>query len=312
MLTVVVGGLLMTVSCGGKKPYKIDGTVEGLGTQNLTVIYHDGTALREMSTNAVNSAFHIEGMAEVPVVVEVYNNQNRRIGCIGAENGDEVNVKFKAGDPLFMEAEGNETSELLGEFLKKNSKSLNSAIEKQIMVEPAAELSVVLAGYYYNIGEDVVRADSILSLFDYATVTNTPILRSKAETASRLSGGGQTVVPLELYSTNDSIERFEPSTKTNTLYVFTDIHTMPDSILHFADSMARDIEVAMIRLSVDTFGWHKDARRFSKKVKHFWALGGAADARLECFNIPSVPYFVVADTIANQIYRGSKFPVLPQ
>ena len=60
MLTVVVGGLLMTVSCGGKQPYKIDGTVEGLGTQNLTIIYHGGTPLREMTINAVNSAFHIE------------------------------------------------------------------------------------------------------------------------------------------------------------------------------------------------------------------------------------------------------------
>lgn len=312
MLAVVISGLLMTMSCGGRKSYKIDGTVEGLGTQNLTVIYHDGSALREVSTNAVNSAFHIEGMAEAPVVVEVYNNQSRRIGCVVAENGDEIKVKFKAGDPLFMEAEGNETSELLGAFLTNNSKSLNDAIEKQIMMNPAAELSVVLAGYYYNVGEDVVRADSILSLFDYATITNTPILRSKAEIASRLSRGGQSVEPLELYSSNDSIERFEPSTKTNTLYMFTDIHTMPDSILHFADSLARDIEVAMIRLSVDTFGWHKDVRRFSKKVKHFWALGGAADARLECFNIPSSPYFVVADTIANQIYRGTTLPVLPQ
>lgn len=312
VLAVAFCSMLLLGSCGGNKPYKIDGTIEGFGTQNVIAIYHNGTALKEMTVNAVDSKFHIEGIADAPVVVEFYNNQRYRIGCVVAENGDEINVKFKAGDPNFMEAAGNETSELLSDFLRKNSETLNDGIEKQIISDPAAALSVILAGYYYNVATDAVRADSILSLFDYTTVTDNPMLRAKAEVASRLADVNATVEPIDLFSSNDSIERFEPSTKKRTLYIFTDIHRMPDSILNYTDSLAHDIKIALIRMSVDTFGWHKDTYRFAKEVKHFWALGGTANERLNCFNIPSLPYFVVADTTARQIYRGTSLPVLPQ
>lgn len=311
-IIVAVGSLFFAGACGSKSPYKIDGTVEGMGTQNVTAIYYAGTSLKEVSTNAINSVFHIEGNSEEPVVVEFYDNQRNRIGCVVAQNGDEVAVKYKYGTPNYMEATGNETSELLSAFLNKNGDALNGAIEKQIMSEPASALSEVLAAYYYDVSDDAVRADSVLSLFDYTTVVNNPMLRGKAEVAARLADVDETVEAFDLFSSNDSIEHFAPSTETPTLYIFTDVHRLPDSILNYADSLARDIRVALIRLSVDTFGWHKDTYRFSKKVKHFWALGGTANERLDCFNIPSVPYFVVADTTARQIYRGTCLPVIPQ
>lgn len=94
---------IVLLGCGGKKPYRIDGTIEGLGTQNVTAIYHDGTSLKSVTTNAVNSAFHIEGSSEQPVIIELYDNQRHRIGCIAAKNGEEIKVKFKTGDPYFME-----------------------------------------------------------------------------------------------------------------------------------------------------------------------------------------------------------------
>lgn len=303
---------IVLLGCGGKKPYRIDGTIEGLGTQNVTAIYHDGTSLKSVTTNAVNSAFHIEGSSEEPVIIELYDNQRHRIGCIAAKNGEEIKVKFKTGDQYFMESSGDELTESLGEFLKKNSKGLNDAIERQIASAPTAELSMLLAGYYYDINENSVRADSILSLFDNSTIMSNAMLRSKAEIAARLAEVPDTVRTLELYSSNDTIVKFNPSKKTNTLYIFTDVHSMPDSIIDYADSLAHDIRVASIRMSIDSFGWHKDCRRFSKKVEHFWALGGVTNSQLRVFNIPRLPYFVVADTASRQIYRGATLPVLPK
>lgn len=304
--------LLAAVACGGKKPYRIDGTVEGLGTQNVTAVYYDGTSLKEVTTNAVNSEFHIEGRAGQPVVIEIYDNQRHRIGCVAAKNGEEIKVKFKAGDAYFMESSGNRLSEELSEFLRKNADDLNGAIEKRIASAPADELSVLLAGYYYDITADAMRADSILSLIDNATVTANAMLRPKAEMAERMARTPEKAASFVLYASTDTMATFEPSTTTNTLYIFTDIHNMPDSIIEYADSMAREWRVASIRLSVDSFGWHKDTRRFSRKVEHFWALGGVANGQLRDFNIPRVPYFIVADTAANQIYRGTSLPVLPE
>lgn len=312
LLLITVCCMAMATSCGGKSPYKIDGTVEGLGTQNVTAIYHDGTSLKEVSTNAVNSVFHLEGFAEQPIVIELYDNQRRRIGCIAASNGEDIKVKYKVGEPYFMEASGSKLSTSLGDFLKKNATGLNGAIERQITAAPGDELSALLAGYYYDISEDAVRADSILSLIDNSTITGNAILRSKSETASRMATQPGKVTAMELFSSADSIVSYEPSSKTNTLYIFTDVTKMPDSIVEYADSVAREIRVASIRLSIDTFGWHKDALRFPKKVDHLWALGGVANEQLRCFNIPAVPYFVVADTAFNQIYRGTSLPVMPQ
>lgn len=303
--------VLALTACGSKKPYKISGTVEGLGTQNITAIYFDGTSLKEVSTNSVNSEFHLEGSSDTPRVMELYDKQRNRIGCLIVKNGEELTVKFKAGDPYFMEVTGNELSASLAAFLKKNADSLNVAIEQRIAASPGDELSSILATYFYDINLNRQGADSLLSLLNGNNMAINPLLRAKMETAARLAVKTADVDTLRLFSSADSIVRYAPSEKTNTLFIFTDIHTIPDSIVEYADSLARDIRVATVRLAIDTFGWHKETQRFSKKVDHLWALGSVANEELRCFDIPRVPYFVVVDTTATQIYRGSSLPVLP-
>ncbi|MDE6317959.1 MAG: hypothetical protein K2L73_06130, partial [Muribaculaceae bacterium] len=195
--------------------------------------------------------------------------------------------------------------------LKKNADSLNVAIEQRIAASPGDELSSILATYFYDINLNRQGADSLLSLLNGNNTAVNPLLRAKMETAARIAVTTADVDTLRLFSSADSIVKYAPSEKTNTLFIFTDIHTIPDSIVEYADSLARDIRVATVRLSMDTFGWHKDTKRFSKKVDHLWALGGVANEELRCFDIPRVPYFVVVDTTATQIYRGSSLPVLP-
>ena len=306
--TLLAFCLLLASGCGGNKPYKIDGVIEGIGTQNITAIYHDGTALKVANTNAVNSAFHLEGIAEQPVVIEFFNNQRQRIGCVAARNGEEITVKFKVSDPYFIEASGNELTASLAEFLKKNSASLNDAIYRQISNAPDADLSVLLATYYYDINPNPLKADSLFMLFDNKTIAANALLQSKAEIAARLAKSPGPMPVLALFSNSDTITDFAPSTDKNTLYIFTDANKMPDSIVAFADSMARELRVASIRLSLDSFGWHNDCRRFSKKVVHLWALGGVANPQLKEFNLPRVPFFIIADTTAHAIYRGSSMP----
>lgn len=305
---LAICSLILTTGCGGKKPYRIDGTVEGLGTQNLTVIYHDGNALKVFTTNAVDSKFHIEGMADEPVAIELYDNQRNRIGCVVARNGEEITVKYKVGDRNYMEAKGNKLSAELAEFLQKNGNNLNSAIERRLTTMVADELSELLAGYYYDINADASRADSLLRLADSESRIGDVMLQYKGEMASRLASAPVKIESMRLLSTADSMMSYKPSTKTNTLYIFTDIYAMPDSIVEYADSVAKDIQVASIRLSTDSFGWHKDAARFSKRVTHLWAPGGVADSELRRLNIPQVPYFVVADSTGAQIYRGNTLP----
>lgn len=311
LLFVAALCLLAMSACKGKKPYRISGTVEGLGTQNITAIYFDGTALKEVTTNSVNSEFHLEGSADSPRVIELYDKQRNRIGCLVVENGEEVKVKYKGGDPYFMEVTGNELSASLASFLNKNADSLNIAIERRIAASPSDELTALLATYYYDINLNRHKSDSLLSLLGDNRLTSNPLLRAKKEMAARIAPLPAPVDTLRLFSSTDTVVKYAPSAKTNTLFIFTDIHTIPDSIVEYADSLARDIRVATVRLSIDTFGWHNDTRRFSKKVDHLWALGGVANKELRVFDIPRVPYFVVVDTTATQIYRGTSLPVLP-
>lgn len=304
--------MLLATSCGGKKQYKIDGTIEGIGTQNVTALYYDGNTLREMTTNAVNSSFHIEGSVGQPVVMEFYDNQRRRIGCVVVANGDEIKVGYKIGDPYFMKVEGNDMSEALASFISNNSANLNDAIEKRLESIPADDLSAILAGYYYDINIDPLRADSLLSKVNSQNVQFNAIAESRREIAARMGDTDGKIKEMRLYSSKDTLINYAPSTSDSTLFIFTDLYSMPDSILHYADSVARDMRVASVRLNVDSFGWHKDAARFSKKVDHLWAIGGVANPHLRQFNIPRIPYFIVTDTAANQIYRGDSLPDLRQ
>lgn len=303
--------VLLLSACSGKKPYKITGTVEGLGTQNITAIYLDGASLKEVTTNAVNSEFHFEGSTESPRVIELYDKLRNRIGCLVVSNGEEVKVKFKAGQPLFMEVTGNELSASLASFLGKNADNLNAAIEQRIATIPSDELSSLLATYYYDINLNRESADSILSLLGDDIISSNPLLLAKKQTAVRLAAPSAPVDTLRLFASTDTIVKYAPSAKTNTLLIFNDFHTIPDSIVDYADSLARDIRVATVRLSIDTFGWHNDVRRFAKGVDHLWALGGVANKQLRGFDLPRIPYFVVVDTAGTQIYRGTSLPVLP-
>lgn len=295
-------------ACGGKKPYKIDGTVEGLGTQNVTAVFYDGQCIREITTNAVNSKFHIEGNAEQPVVMELYDKQRNRIGCLVAQNGNEIAVKYKAGDPSFMEASGNELSAGLASFLKQNGKNLNAAIEKSIATSPASDLTAILAGYYYDINGDAARADSLLALVKVNTPTLAYILESRREIASRMGAKPEKISEVRMYSSNDTVIVYEPSAEKSTLFLFSDDNKMPDSIINYIDSVAKEYRIAAVRMSVDSFGWGRERARFPKDVDHFWTVGGVANENLRQFNIPRLPYFVVVDTASNQIYRGSSLP----
>jgi len=296
--------------CGGKKPYAIDGIAEGLGTQNVTAIYYDGTALKESTTNAVDSKFHIEGLSEEPVVIELYDKLRNRIGCVVARNGEKITVKFKVSDRNYMEATGNDLSAMLADFLVKNGGNLNEAIERQMVSAPGEALTALLAGYYYNVNADACRADSLLRMISDKSGLGDVMIRSKVEQAARIAAAPARVDTMRLFSNADSLVDFAPSAKTRTLYIFADIYTIPDSIVEYADSMAKEMRVASVRLSIDTFGWHKDVARFSKEVRHLWAPGGVANSQLRGLNIPQIPYYIVTDTAANQIYRGNTLPAI--
>lgn len=298
----------VATSCGGKKTYKIEGTVEGLGTRNITALYFDGSSFREIQSNAVNSRFTIEGSAEAPVIIEFYDKERNRLGCLVAQNGDDIKVKFKVNDPCFMEVTGNELSTSLATFLTGNRKNLNEAIERRLASTPNDDLSAILAAYYYDISASPARADSLLANVSAVTPSFNALLDSRRMVASRLGAAPAKVSEMKLFYSADTLVTYAPASATNTLFIFTDLHSMPDSILAYADSLARDIRVATIRLNTDTFGWHRDAARFSKKVDHLWAVGGVANPQLKQFDIPRVPYFVVTDSAGNQIYRGHRLP----
>lgn len=298
--------LFVAASCGGKKSYKIEGTVEGLGTQNITVIYYDGEALRQTTTTAVDSKFQLEGSVPQPVVMEFYDNQRTRLGCLVIENGDEVAVTYKVNAPTDIAVKGNKLSEELATFLSANGKSLNTAIEKRIAELPEDNLTALLASYYYDITVNPARADSLLATL-IAPDNFLPFNYGKQEHAHRLKAVENKLEDMRIYS-RDSLTTFSPSKDKNTLYIFTDSYTIPDSITHFADSVVKEMRVAVIRLSMDTFGWRREAARFDKNVEHLWAVGGISNPELRQFDLPRVPYFIVTDTASLQTYRSSSLP----
>lgn len=291
-------------ACGSKPPYKIDGTVEGLGTQNIFAIYHDGNSMKEVMTNAVDSRFHLEGRSPQPLVIELYNNRRHRIGCIVAQDGDEIDVTFKAADPQYISVKGNEISEALAAFLTKNAGNLNEAIQRQLQSSPDDALSSILAAYYYDTSIDPAGADSLLTALTPSPAAYA-MLQSKMEQTHRLAQGNNDIGVVEFLASSGKMEKISPSKTSNTLYMFNDAYSVADSIIAKADSIARKCNVVYIRTAVDTFGWYRESHRFSNKIKHLWGLGGAANPQLRDFNIPHIPFYVMVDTAGHQISRST-------
>lgn len=120
-LAAAVGAGALLQSCGSGPDFRIQGFVDGLGTQNLKVVYYADGAFQQVSAPAVDGNFTMLGHTDEPTLVWIYNNAGSLVGRLVVDGGDNIAARFAIGNPLDFKVKGNDESELLAKFMSENS-----------------------------------------------------------------------------------------------------------------------------------------------------------------------------------------------
>ncbi|MDE7135092.1 MAG: DUF4369 domain-containing protein [Muribaculaceae bacterium] len=302
---LVIFATVALTSCGGS-PFKITGTVTGLGTQNIHIIYRDGGHVRDHIVAVMDSKFEFEGNSPEETVVEIYNNMRAPLAYMVAKNGEEIELEINATDIYDIKVKGDATSERLAKFLAENKNSLNATIAGLVKKSPEDILSAVLLNYFYDPSVKPDEAAELFDLIDYsAAPTNLNIgVKEMIKRHNTLN----IAKPIRLLCSADSMTTFYPLKDGYTLYCFDAEKHLNDSIdERFSDIPETNTRIGYFRMTTDTIGWSRSSRQLPKRVISMWAPGGVAEPGLFNLNITSLPFYIVTVDGGKQVYRGPDF-----
>lgn len=311
---------LLLSACGGGDSFRVIGTVDGLGTQNIRVVYYSDQAVRSTTTTAIDGKFNFEGRSAQPVIIELYTNTRTPIGRLVVQNGETVESSFSLEDPSVAQISGNKVSQGLVSFIKDNKdaissgdrRSVNDAVARYVAAHREDFLSTVLMLTYYDAYGNERMADSLMSLIDVKMRPSSLVEGYMAMLEhERASVTDQPVLPMTFYSLADTMATVNPARSAMTLLGFTMASVeRRDSVVPLFNRLLKDktgheLQIVEISFDTDTAAWKAEAAAVEPDYLYVWAPGAVSSAAVEKLSVPRVPYFIVADSTGRQLYRGS-------
>ena len=308
---MLLSALLFLAGCGKKDSFTAELTFDGIGEQNVRVVYYgdDGIVFKEDAI--VDSRLTITGSAPRPTVVEIYGNNNRLIGLFVVENGDKLSLGLKGDAPLWLEVKDNPVNEDLAAFTTTNSEALrsnndtvvNRAIEEFITAHPDNRAAAVLLTRLYNVTIDPGKAVELFGMLpdENVSLADTDDLRSFLA-AQTVVAPGDTMPSLWLNNLQDSLVEVFPAKKAPTLFVFRE-RTSRDTVIDLLDSIG--VRIIDVRMSPDTLGWRRYAvKQLPEGSSAYHAPLSLIDPGINAAGVYALPFYIAVDTAAVQIYRG--------
>lgn len=319
VLSVVVVLLSLGLwGCGGGETFTLAGTVEGLGTQPVKVVYEADGRLQSATVTAIDGKFRYEGVAREPAMVSLFGINNRLIGRAYAANGETVEGEWSIDSPCKVRLKGNGVSERWGRFLTENADSLcggdavaaNRIVARYIGSHRDDVLSSILLMTAFDASGDAMQADSLMRLLS-------PEARPDGLTAGyrrMLAAAGadalaQRIMPITLTDTAGDALYYNAGRQSVSLLCFTG--TTADAALTSRmlelrrDWPEKRIGIYEMSLQPDYDAWRGAARRDSATWPQGWLAGGVSHKAIDYLAIPRLPYFIVADSTSRQLYRGT-------
>lgn len=315
---------LLLVACGGGPAFRIDGTVDGLGTQNLTLVYYADGAVQQAYAPAVDSHFSMMGNTDEPALVWVYNNTGTLVGRLIVEGGDALEAHFSLSNPYEVSVKGNDDAELLARFIRDNATllnridakaststarhqagtstatkadrdALNQAVESFVKKNRKSVAATAVLAEFYDYGDgNRQKALELLDLID-------PDYRPDGFTRPMMSLIATSEFPDSLLTARRSplrggIRVFGRDNKADTLSVRKNSHTLlmfttdgsrrSDSVSDLIENLAErpSVKVADLSTDKDTAIWHR-------------SLPDAGQTDIARYWLPGGPAAPVANTL---------------
>lgn len=314
-LLSAVACLLSLAACGDNETFTIEGTVDGNATINLRFVYYSDNNLVRGLTAARDGKFEYKGSVSAPTIIEILDNDYRPLGRLFVANGDRIECHLTRNAPNDIKVSGSDISSRWAKFLNDNSSALatphaNDLVARYVSDNPDDIVSTLLMLTSYDASYDAMTADSLMATINpdvrpSALVDgfNSLLLRLVSESTT------EKIAPIPCLNMNDSLVDADAAASPWSLIVISDNSSgRADSItpaLRRLDrkSMRPTLQLLDISVDRDTIAWHKSVRADSASWRTLWVAGSLASPGIDRLGVPSVPYFIVADSTGAQHLR---------
>ncbi len=314
--------LLLLNACGDNDKFQVKGTIPGIGTQNLRIVYCSMGAIRSEIVTVVDDKFSFEGSSITPTIVEVFTSDRILLGRLIAENGDHLECVLDKSSPYKLSVKGNKDSQrwatFLGEnepiFATKDPIKINQLISKYVTShkEDLVSTALIITDFYTTGQEET--ADSLLSIINPAAHPQ-DLVKGYESLLAKVCGQ-QTldkITTMTFYTASDTINTVNPSRSSFSLFCFTlGDNPIREQVVKDLRNMreqytTKRLALLDISLDSDTIIWKKTIKSDSATWVQCWAPGSIAAHQIQRLNISRIPFFIVADSTGKQLYRGLSF-----
>lgn len=281
---------------------------------NLRIVYPGNDNINNVLTAARDGKFNFEGDAPDGAIVQIFDNDFRLMANVYVQNGQELKVKVDPQSTFLTSIKGNEVSERWCNWNKQNLKvlqsgnnvAINALIEKYVKAHKNDILSTLLMVTTYNAAINPGEASALMSSIDKSVRPDVLIDAWNAGNMHLSQAAVKAkVLPISYLDNRDSLRTFTTKGKRVSLLVFSDQFSgRRDSIIPIIKKLRSRINLLDMSTDPDTMSWRRGVRVDSVTWSTAWAPGALSAPGIERLGVPSIPFFIVADSLGQQIYRG--------
>lgn len=302
-------------ACSDNSKFVIKGTMTGNRTMNLRIVYPGNDNIYNVLTAARDGKFSFEGAApDDGAIVQILDNDFRLMANVYVQNGQELSVKVDPQSPYLTTIKGNEVSERWCAWNKQNIKTLqsgnavavNALVEKYVKAHKNDILSTLLMVTTYSAAVNPGGATALMASINKSVRPDVLIEAWNAGNMHLSQAAIKAkVLPINYMDNKDSLRTFSTKGKRVSLLAFSDQFSgRRDSIIPIIKKIHARVNLLDMSTDPDTMSWRRGVRVDSVTWSTAWAPAALSAPGVERLGIPSIPFFIVADSLGQQVYRG--------
>ena len=308
------------VACSSPSSFKVSGTLEPATSATVELTYYADGAMRREIASAQEGKFEIEGSSAAPTLGYINVAGGVPLAAVVVENGDNLKCDISITGGVWS-ARGNKASELLGQFASEHKEDIavgrietvNRAVADYVRNHPDEPgAAALLVSRFYARGYEL-QADSLAGMLTGKARAEGVMQNFMATMAAQLSSEANSPVgAMALFDRRDTTIRFSPARQSVALLAFVGTDkAMRDSILPSLRELSvawpvRRCKVIEVSMASDSAEWKRSIERDSAEWTQAWAPGTVASSAFRKLAVSRIPFFIVADSVGKQLYRGSQ------
>lgn len=320
LLSLLAAVLFIVASaCSRPENFTVRGETADGSETSLMLAWFDGASMRRVEGRALEGKFSFTGSSPAPAMAWLADGSGRLLASFIVADGDRVSVSADLAEPLKTTVSGADNAEEYAGWLASNAvalargdaEAMNAAVASYVGDHPESPVSAALLAWVFRSAGNEQQADSLMRLLG-------PGARSKAilgsfpdMLATQLSVEASGPVQARSYPVGgDRSERFYPRESVLSLVAFTGGSAeRSDTIAPLFRRLSERYPASRLRIlqvsgAADSAEWARSVEADSAaKWMRTWAPLATADRRWRSYAIPSLPFFIVADSTGSQVLR---------